>query len=161
MGGVTGIGIHDRVSLGKSLIGAADHDGQHTIFRTRLTAGNRRIHKGAALLFRGVIKFTGQTGRGRGVIDKDRTGFQPGQNAVIAIDDRAHIIIITDTGKGNVGALGGLAGRINCRAAILAGPFLGLRFGAVIDLHLMTGFDQIPRHGIAHDTETDKSHLQS
>ena len=66
---------HARVALDHGLcrcIGlllATDHHGQHTIDRTGLTTGYRRIEKTQAMLGRNSRQLTRHIGRGGGVID--------------------------------------------------------------------------------------------
>ena len=75
--------------------------------------------------------------------------------------DLTQVVVIADAAHHEILALGGL---FRCRGAVaakLGDPFLGFGAGAVVDGDLVAAFGlQMPRHRIAHDTETQKRHLR-
>src|SRR4029079_16677283 len=84
-----------------------------------------------------------------------------GESAVWSERHLAQIIVVSHAGHHKILALGSsfrVWGRL---AAMLFDPLLGLGGGAVVDGHLVpTLVLQVPRHRVAHDTQTQKRHLR-
>ncbi|MNC85274.1 hypothetical protein D3C83_08650 [compost metagenome] len=95
--------------------------------------------------------------RSRGVIDQDRPRFQPGQRPIIAVGDRAHIIVVADAHQDEIAALRGFAGGRHRCAAVLPDPLGRFRRGAVVYGHVVAAFlPQVPCHRVTHDAQTDE-----
>ena len=134
----------------------ADHHRQNALLRTGLAAGDWRIEKMQVLRARCGMQFLRHRRRRRGVIDKNRVTLHAVESAVFADRHFAHIIIIADTAEHDVCRRGRSGRRIRNRAGVLRRPGLHFVAGAVIDGHRMSGVRQMPRHGPAHDAESDE-----
>jgi len=95
------------------------------------------------------------------VIDEDRALLHPRQHTVIAIDDRADVVVVADAHHDEIAVLGGLARRGRVLAAVLLGPLLRFGRGAVVDGHVVAAFlEQVAGHGIAHDAEAEERYFR-
>ena len=93
-----------------------------------------------------------------GVIDEDRAFLHAGEHAVIAVDDRAHVVVVADAHHDEVAVLRRLARRQRMLAAVLFCPLLRFRRGAVVDGDVVAAFlEQMPGHGITHDAEAERN----
>lgn len=156
---------HPRVTLDDRLgkrIGfglATDHHGQHTIDRTGLTTGYRRIEKTQAMLGRNSRQLTRHIGRGGGVIDQNGARRHTGERALLAQNHAAQVVIVTDATHHQFGARHRLTRGRRRAAGIFTHPLLGFARRAVIDRHLMPFACQMPGHRIPHDAQTEKRDL--
>ena len=147
---------HGRPGALEGLAVAAAHHGQHAVLRARLAAGDGRIDAGDAAVPAFRVKFARKVGGSGGVVHINRARPDAGEDAVIAVNDAAHIVVIAHAGEHDVRARRRLAGRGGRAAAVGFGPSPGLLAGAVIDGDLVAGRGEMPRHREAHDAEADE-----
>src|SRR3954453_1076587 len=95
------------------------------------------------------------------MVDEHRALLDAAESAVRPERDLAQVVVVAHAAHDEVLAFGrGLGGR-RAAPAELPDPFLGLGRGAVIDGDVVAALVlEMPRHGIAHDAETEKSHLR-
>ena len=82
-----GVAADHRLGLGEGFGIAADHHGEHAVLRAGLAAGDGRIEKMRAAAGGGIVKLAGDVGRGGGVVDEHRAGFQAVERALLACGD--------------------------------------------------------------------------
>ena len=150
---------HHRFSRLERVRVAADHDGELAVLCTRLTARDRRIQEGDTFRFRCAMKLARNLRRGRGVVREDGALLHADEGALGRGRDLAHVMVVAHTHENDVGALGRGCRRLLEAAAILAGPGLRLRSGAVIDRDLVAVLLEMTGHRIAHHAETQECQL--
>ena len=152
-----GVGIeHGLGSVEDGLLAAA-HDAELPIHRACLAAGHRCIDEADALVFRLLMDFTRHRRRRGRVVDEDRAFLHAGENPVVAIDHRAHIVVVADAHHDEVAVLGCLARRRRVLAAVFFRPLLGLRRGAVVHRDIVAAFlEQVAGHRVAHDAQAEE-----
>jgi hypothetical protein len=95
------------------------------------------------------------------VVDQDGVLSHAGKGALLAVDHRAHVIVVADAHHDEIAVLGRLARRRGMLAAVLLDPLLSLGRGAVIDRNVVAAFFlQVARHGIAHDAESKERNFR-
>ena len=100
------VAIHHRLGLGEGRLLPAAHDGELAVDRARLAARNRRIDEAESRLLGLRLQLARQIGRGRGVVDEDRALLHAGEGAVLAVDDRTHVVVVADAAEHDVAVLG-------------------------------------------------------
>ena len=91
------------------------------------------------------------------MVYEDRTPLHAGERAVPAVSDRAHVLVVADAGKHEVGLARRLARGGGAPAAVFLHPLCGLPGRAVKDRDLVAAlFEQVPRHRVAHDAQPDE-----
>ena len=103
------VGVHH--GFGRVIGGliAAAHDRELAVFRPRLSARNRCVHKTQPAVARLAIKLFGHLGRNRRVIDKDGALLHPREGPVGAEADAAQVVVIAHAGHHEIRAAGGVA----------------------------------------------------
>src|SRR5919108_3643308 len=95
------------------------------------------------------------------MIDEDRAPLHPRKRAVIAVDDRAHVIIVADAHHHKIAFARCLARCAGALAAVLLGPLFGFRSRTVVHRDFMPAlFQQVTRHWVAHDAQTEERDLR-
>ena len=155
------IGLDHLLGTGIGLSVASAHDGEHAVLRPGLSARDGGVDEAEAALFRLAIKFAGDLGRGGGVVDEHGALLHAVKGAVRPECHLAQIVVVAHAAHDEVLALGSGLGRCCAAPAVLSNPLLRLSRGAVIHGDVMAAFIlEMPGHGIAHDAETEKSHLR-
>ncbi len=153
-----GIGGNHRLGPGIVLGITAAHDGKLAVLGPGLSARNRRIYKTQPGFAGQCRQFARDSGRDRGVIDKDRTPVHAGKGASLAPADLPQVIVIADTGHDELCPLGRFARGGGGATLVLADPGLGLGGGAVPDSDLVSGGGKMASHRKAHHSKSQKSH---
>jgi len=146
-----GIGFQNRPGPIQSRCISARHDAELAIFCTGLSARNRRIDKRTASRPGPFTHVAGQPRRGRGVIDKDTAGRHRLKGGA---HDLANILIIADAQDEKLRCLTCPLRRFGHRRAGRLGPGHSLGQRPVVPDDLMSGLDQMPGHGAAHNPQT-------
>ena len=150
--------------FGARIVGciAPHHHGQHAVLGPGLATRHRRIQKADAACFGRGVQFTGNGGRGGGVIDEQAAGRHGRKCAgVRGQRDLAQIGIITNAAEHHVGATRRLGRVVGYLAAVFGGPGIGFGAGAVVHRDLMPALgQQVASHGCTHDAHAEKSQFQ-
>ena len=129
---------------------ATDHDREGRVARADVTAGHRGVDGIDALRLGGGVNLFRQTRVGGGHVDNDAAGLDPGEHAIVAEVDFAHIARVTDHGEDDVRLHGDGAGRISPRCALVE-ERLGFGAGAVVNGDGVAFFREMSAHGQPHD----------
>ena len=130
---------HRRAGALEGLAVTAAHNGEDAVLRPGLAAGDRRIDAGDAAFSAFRVKLARKVGGSGGVVHIHRARPDAGEDAVIAVNDAAHVIVVADAGEHDVRAFRRLAGRCGGAASMRGGPVFGLFAGAVVDGDLVAG----------------------
>ena len=156
---VARIDIHNRLCFIKSTLLTTDHDSQLAVFCPRLSARYRRIEERDLLFCTCDCQFSGKLRRRCGVINKQGASFSRFQRTLLTSNDCAHIVIVADANKNNIGACCRFGWRCSRLAAIGLLPGLRFRCRAIIHTHRMPGLLKVSGHWIAHYAQSNKTHL--
>jgi hypothetical protein len=137
---------------------AAHKDGQACFTRTDVTARDRRIQTDAALGGSGFGDAPGQFGAG-GHIAEDAAFGQAGQRALFAQHHFFHVTRIAHDGEDDIGIPGHFLRRVGPAGTAGQQPF-SAGFGAVVNSQRIAGSQQMPGHGVTHDTGADPAEAQ-
>ena len=152
------IGGDHRLGAAIGRLATAAHHGKDAVLGAGLTARHRGVDEMEAGSGRCLVEFTRDFGGGGGVVDEDRALFHPGEGAAVAKGDRAQVVVVADAGHHEILTLGGGLRSRGGASAEFVGPGFRGRRRAVVDRHLvLTLLHEMPRHGEAHDAETDES----
>ena len=148
-------GLQNRLELVEYLFLAAYHEGQGAVNSLGLAAGHRGIQHVDAVLRQLCSDFTGSHGIDGGAVDKRRRlGHLLGQLVVLQ-HDGLDVRAVGQHGDHQIHALGSLGGAgANLRTCSLH-FFQGTGI-AVKHTQLIARLQQVLRHGLAHDAQTDK-----
>ena len=151
-----GIDLHDRQRrvIGRSVTAA--HNRECRVLRPCLSTGNGRIHEMQTCIGGCGVQFGRNLRRNRCVIDENRAFGHRAKRTICPQTDRAQVIVIAHARHYKFRALRGLCRCCRHRAAVGLHPGLSLSRCAVIDGHAVAGLLQMPRHGRAHDPQTQK-----
>src|SRR5262249_61937862 len=98
---------------------------------------------------------------GRGVLAAPGPSLPPVDCPVRPQRYRAQVVVVADAPHDEVLALGCRFRRRCAAPAVLRHPLLRLGHGAVIHRDVVAALVlEVPRHGVPHDAETEKSHLR-
>ena len=107
------------------------------------------------------MDFPGDDGRGGRVVDQDRALLHAGEHAVVAVDHRAHVVVVADAHQDEIAALRRLFRGGGGLAAVFLDPLGGLGRAAVVDRHVMAAlFQQVARHRVAHDAQAEERNFR-
>ena len=155
-----GKAFDDRPGALEDVRVAAAHHGQHTVPGARFTAGYRRVDEVETAGIGGGAEFARHVGGGSRVVDEDRARLHAGKRAVLTDRDGAQVIVVSDTGEDEIGAVGGFLRRRGHGAAELLDPFPGLGCRAVVDRDVVAALDrQVARHVVPHYAKADECRL--
>src|SRR5262249_7877587 len=144
----------------KNVLVPADHYRQLPIFRTGLAAGNRRIEAPEPTFLCRLVQLSRQCRRSSRVVNVDGTRLHAGKGARRPEGHRTQIIIVTDTGEDEISAFRRSFRCWRKSAAVISGPFLGLRRCAIEYCELVTStFRQVAGHRITHNTKTNERYF--
>src|SRR5262249_40126203 len=137
------------------------HHGQYAVLSASLTARHRRVEKVKATVLGRREEFSGDIGRGRGVVDEHRTLAHGLERPLGTQRDVAHIAVVADATEHEVLVLGGFRGCRRGPTAVLLHPGFCLGGVAVVDREVVPALlGQMSCHWIAHDTQADPRHLR-
>ena len=156
MNDLFGIGLHKGAGRSNGGIPPAAHEGQRTLFRANLPAGDGGIDNHDARSLGLNRKLPGDSRRHCGVVNENAARLHRAKRAVATQRDRRQIFIRADAADDGINAVSSLCrGRCD-RAAMLGNPVFRLSASAVIDDHLVAGLGQMPGHGAAHNAKSDE-----
>ena len=155
-----GEAFDQRRGPGDSFFITADHDGELTVFRSRLAAGYRRIDKRKSQAGCSFVQLTGNFCRSGGVIDKNRARFHVRESAFGADRDRPQVVIVTHATEHEVCALRRSLGCRRGSTAVICHPSLGSCNGAIVDSDTVAGSGQVTGHRVAHHAQADKCDIK-
>jgi hypothetical protein len=90
------------------------------------------------------------------MVNQYRAAFNTRHNTLFTQNYLRQIIVIAYTGKNNICNSSSLSGSLGQLATVLAEPTLSNFCGAIIDCHPVAIGAEPTRHGIAHNTQTNK-----
>ena len=149
-----------RLDTGVDLGVAAAHHGQCRVLGAGLPAGDRGVDEGEAGGLGRFVKFTGDLGRGGGVVDEDRAFLHSREGAVRSKGDAAQVVVVADAGEDDLLSPGGLARGRGMGAAMRRDPGLRLRGRSIVDGDLVALAGEVAGHRPTHHAEAQERDLR-
>jgi len=146
-----------RLDLVEGTLRAAAHDGERRLLGADLAAGHRRVEIRAAERLDPRREILRGDRRDRAHVDDRLAGTEAVGDAVLAEQRGLDVRCVRHHDDDGVGALGDFPRRF---ADVSATGQIGGDWRAVKEIELMSGVDEMPRHGPAHDAEPDESDLR-
>ncbi|MCY1299935.1 hypothetical protein D9M70_494850 [compost metagenome] len=148
--------LEQRPAAGKSLVAAADHEGERAGSRAACAAGDRRVERRAADLFGERMRLAGAVDVDRRAIDQKRSGIDEAEQFVPDIE---HVGAGRQHGDDAFGTAHRLCDRTSNRNAGFRRS-VARRFRQVEAADRMPRLHQIGGHRPAHIAEPDKGDLR-